>query len=81
MRFPNPVAVTCLTCGRPTVMAETALGAVRVHCGTWRWQCDARRTSTEQLRNIWMIHHCEGLPLGLEAGDHLTCIHAGLDDL
>jgi hypothetical protein len=46
MRFPNPVAVTCLTCGRPTVMAETALGAVRVHCGTWRWQCDARRTST-----------------------------------
>jgi hypothetical protein len=46
MRFPNPVAVTCLTCGRPTVMAETALGAVRVHCGTWRWQCDAPGVST-----------------------------------
>lgn len=46
MRFPNPVAVTCLTCGRPTVMAETPFGAVRVHCGTWRWQCDARRAST-----------------------------------
>ena len=62
MRFPNPVAVTCLTCGRPTVMAETTLGAVRVHCGTWRWQCDARRTSTE---------HGEGSaaapPIGLTA--------------
>ncbi len=46
MRFPNPVAVTCLTCGRPTVMAETPLGAVRVHCGTWRWQCDTSGTST-----------------------------------
>jgi hypothetical protein len=44
MRFPNPVAVTCLTCGRPTVMAETPFGAVRVHCGTWRWQCDAPGT-------------------------------------
>jgi hypothetical protein len=47
MRFPNPVAVTCLTCGQPTVMAETPLGAVRVHCGTWRCQCDAPGTSTE----------------------------------
>lgn len=46
MRFPNPVAVACLTCGRPTVMAETPLGAVRVHCGTWRWQCDTSGTST-----------------------------------
>jgi hypothetical protein len=27
-------------------MAETALGAVRVHCGTWRWQCGASATST-----------------------------------
>ncbi|MBV8542920.1 MAG: hypothetical protein JO364_12650 [Pseudonocardiales bacterium] len=40
MRFLNPVAVTCLTCGRPTVVAETSTGSVRVHCGTWRWQCD-----------------------------------------
>ncbi len=47
MRFPNPVTVTCLTCGQPTVMAETSIGAVRVHCGTWRWQCDIAGTSTE----------------------------------
>lgn len=40
MRFPDPVALTCAECGQPTVVAETALGAVRVHCGTWRWQCD-----------------------------------------
>jgi ribosomal protein S27AE len=46
MRFPNPVAVTCLACGRPTVMAETALGEVRVHCGTWRWQCGTAGTSS-----------------------------------
>jgi hypothetical protein len=40
MRFLNPVAVTCLTCGQPVVVAETPIGSVRVHCGTWRWQCD-----------------------------------------
>ena len=64
MRFPNPVAVTCLACGRPTVMAETPLGAVRVHCGTWRWQCGAHGTSTG---------HGEGRaapsPIGLTALD------------
>lgn len=48
MRFPHPVAVTCLTCGRPTVIAQTALGSVRVHCGTWRWQCDAPGAGTER---------------------------------
>jgi len=49
MRFPDPVAATCRECGQPTVVAETALGAVRVHCGTWRWQCDTvhgRRVTT-----------------------------------
>jgi hypothetical protein len=40
MRFPNPVAVACLTCGQPTVVAETSTDSLRVHCGTWRWQCD-----------------------------------------
>lgn len=40
MWFPNPVTVMCLICGQPTVLAETSLGPVRVHCGTWRWQCD-----------------------------------------
>ncbi len=39
MRFPNPVAVPCLVCGQPTVVAETSIGSLRVHCGTWRWQC------------------------------------------
>jgi hypothetical protein len=46
MRFPNPVVVVCLTCERPTVMAETLHGVVRVHCGTWRWQCEAPAHST-----------------------------------
>jgi hypothetical protein len=44
MRFLNPVAVTCLMCGQPTVVAETSVGSVRVHCGTWRWQCDIPST-------------------------------------
>ncbi|MGH4013358.1 MAG: hypothetical protein ACRDSL_05380 [Pseudonocardiaceae bacterium] len=46
MRFSNPVAVTCLTCGQPTVVGETSIGSVRVHCGTWRWQCDIPATGT-----------------------------------
>jgi hypothetical protein len=46
MRFPNPVAVTCLTCGRPTVVAETAIGSLRVHCGTWRRQCHIPTAAT-----------------------------------
>lgn len=46
MRFPHPVARACLTCGLPTVMAETSIGSVRVHCGTWRWQCDTPDTGT-----------------------------------
>lgn len=40
MRFPEPVARTCGRCGQPTVVAETAIASVRVHSGTWRWQCD-----------------------------------------
>ena len=28
-----------------------------------------------------MVHQGQGLPLGLEAGDHLAAVHAGLDDL
>jgi ribosomal protein S27AE len=45
MRFLNPVAVTCPTCGQPTVVAETSIASVRVHCGTWRWQCDIPSTT------------------------------------
>lgn len=61
MRFPNPVAVTCLACGRPTVMAETALGEVRVHCGTWRWQCDTAGPS---------IGHGEGSAVPISPTPH-----------
>jgi hypothetical protein len=46
MRFPNPVAVPCLVCGQPTVVAETSTGSLRVHCGTWRWQCHIPATAT-----------------------------------
>lgn len=49
MRFLNPVAVTCLRCGRPTVVAETSIGSVRVHCGTWRWQCDIPSTAIARV--------------------------------
>jgi hypothetical protein len=45
MRFPYPVAVTCLVCGQPTVVAETAIGSERVHCGTWRRHCGPPATS------------------------------------
>lgn len=40
MRFPNPVTVSCPSCGQPTVLAETPTSTLWVHCGTWRWQCD-----------------------------------------
>jgi hypothetical protein len=48
MRFPNPVVVACLSCGQPTVIAETSTGLVQVHCGTWRWQCHIPATGTLQ---------------------------------
>ncbi|HEU0088315.1 MAG TPA: hypothetical protein VFQ77_11810 [Pseudonocardiaceae bacterium] len=60
MRFPHPVALACLTCGQPTVVAETATGAVRVHCGTWRWQCDTPATTRESRR----YHPLPGNPTG-----------------
>jgi hypothetical protein len=47
MRFPHPVACICVVCGQPTVTAETPIGTVRVHCGTWRWQCDLPDSDTE----------------------------------
>ena len=28
-----------------------------------------------------MVHECQGLALGIEAGDHLPGVHAGLEDL
>jgi len=29
-------------------MAETPIGSERVHCGTWRWQCDTLATGTSE---------------------------------
>ena len=39
------------------------------------------RAGVEHLGDVRMVHHRQGLPLGLEAGDHLPRVHAGLDDL
>ena len=33
------------------------------------------------LGNVRVVHHGQGLTLGLEAGDHLLGVHAQLDDL
>ena len=35
----------------------------------------------EDAGDVDMIHHCQGLPLGLEAGDDLPAVHPRLDDL
>ena len=29
--------------------------------------------------DVGVVHQCQGLPLGLEAGDHLARVHARLD--
>jgi hypothetical protein len=62
MRFLNPVAVTCLACGRPTVVAETAIGSERVHCGTWRWQCDIPSTGIPHT-NWYAVTRADLTPL------------------
>ncbi|MGH3913840.1 MAG: hypothetical protein ACRDTC_10590 [Pseudonocardiaceae bacterium] len=49
MRFPHPVTMMCPNCGQPTVLAETSLGSVRVHCGTWRRQCDTLGIGTGRV--------------------------------
>src|SRR5262245_18887356 len=36
--------------------------------------------SIEYSRDCGMIHHRQGLPLGLEAGDNLASVHTQLDD-
>lgn len=66
MRFPNPVALACLGCGQPTVVAETPIGSVRVHCGTWRWQCDTPATGSPQGRQH------RPTPVGLAVRDAAT---------
>jgi ribosomal protein S27AE len=48
MRFPTPVTEACERCGRPTVLAEMWHGLLRVHCGTWRHQCE-RNTDMKRV--------------------------------
>ena len=40
-----------------------------------------RRAGVQHFGDIRMVHHRHGLPLGLEAGDHLPRVHPRLDDL
>jgi hypothetical protein len=40
-----------------------------------------RGAGVEDLGDVRVIHQREGLPLGLEPGDHLAGVHARLDDL
>jgi hypothetical protein len=35
----------------------------------------------EDAGDVDVVHHRQGLPFGLEAGDDLPGVHAGLDDL
>ena len=40
-----------------------------------------RGPGVEDAGDVDMVHHGQGLPLGLEAGDDLPAVHARLDDL
>jgi hypothetical protein len=40
-----------------------------------------RRPGIEHLGDVGMIHHGQGLPIGLEAGDDRLGVHPQLDDL
>src|ERR1041384_1377677 len=45
------------------------------------WSAGFGHPSVKDLRDVGMIHHREGLSLGLEAGDHPLRIHACLNVL
>ena len=38
-------------------------------------------TGVEDLGDVGVVHQGQGLALGLEAGEHLAAVHAGLDEL
>ncbi len=40
-----------------------------------------RRSRIQDFGNVWMVHHRQRLPLGLEAGDDLPGVHSRFDDL
>ena len=39
-----------------------------------------RGPGVQDAGDVDMVHHCQGLPFGLEAGDDLSGVHAWLDD-
>ena len=39
------------------------------------------RPGVEHLGDVGVVHQGQGLALGLEPGEHLAGVHAGLDDL
>src|SRR5439155_21785658 len=39
-----------------------------------------RSSGIEDAGDVEMVHHRQGLAFGLEAGDHLAAVHAGLND-
>src|SRR5205085_8145753 len=39
------------------------------------------RAGVENAGDVDVVHHRQGLPFGLEAGDDLAAVHARLDDL
>ena len=45
------------------------------------WPAGFRGAGVEDAGDVDMIHHGQGLPLGLKAGDDLAAVHACLDDL
>ena len=58
----------------------TLTGAVVADC----WFLTPHSSYSPRIKNlgdIGMVHHCQGLPLGLEAGDDLPAVYPRLDDL
>src|SRR5687768_2305772 len=43
--------------------------------------CGSGRARVKHLGDVRMVHHRQGLPLSLEAGDDLASVHTRLDNL
>src|SRR4051812_20867561 len=55
-------------------------GTFAPHVGEGRSEGVFCRSRVENLRDVRMIHHGEGLALGLESGNDLPAVHAQLDN-
>ena len=66
----QPVAVTVVGDRNPFDQFHDEVGTARFGGAT-----------VEDPSNVGVVHHRQGLPLGLEAADHLLGVHARLDDL